>query len=373
MKHHLIQILIVGALLLSGCGRKLGTKDTAPGAFAHGAAPEAPAQKPVNLLVVVDPGQPVSTAAPVAEVMLTGGHRVELRLVDAPLGQPMEVTFEARNARGDLLQKLSTQTVPTDPGWTVYNAVPASYETASAGRWNWTVRVTGGRTYTTSVSVLPPTPAQMARFSRNEAASENLLRAFSRYWLGHGEHFYTKLIQPTDRTGVSNVVYVQILRFAPKLELTEVSGADTLNGVTYRGKATFGCEYFRVFAPECEGWSEWSAAKDDLANFVVAHTSLAKAPLGSLLKLDYTLLEKDDNWFLNVAGDVEVINGQRHPEQPLAVVAPSPEEIAGLLAHGRVPVRENDKARGDLARRGVQPLTRPAIDTMTLVRGRTLR
>lgn len=392
MKRPLIHILVIASLLLTGCGRKHSTKDTAPGAFTRGAAPEGPAPKPATMLVVVDPGQPVSTAAPVAEVMLTGGHRLELRLVDAPVGQPMEVTFEARDARGDVLQKISTQAVPTGPGWTVYNQVPASYETNRAGRWTWTASIKGGRTYTTSVSVLPPTPAEMQRLARHEEARENVLRAFSSYWFASGEHLYTKLLQPTTQSGAPTAVFVQVRRWEPDLVLTEVSEVDLLNGVTYRGKASFNFQYFRVFGAEHGGWSEWSDSKDDLASYVASHTQAStsqldamvaglgvkvapkpRPPLAALLKLDYTLTQKDGNWFLDVAGDGEVVNGQRNSALPLHVVAPSPDEIKSLLTRGRVPVRENDKARGDLARQTAPPLGRPAIDTMTLVRGRTLR
>ncbi len=368
MKHNL-SLLIVGTLLFTGCGRKLNPKDTAPAAFGLGREAEPPAAPPANQLVVVDPGNPIGAGNPVAEVAQTAGYTLELRLVDAPVGRPMEVVFEARDDLGKVRGGGKVQGVPTAPGWVFLWHEAETYATNVAGRWHWTAQVDGRKKYAAKVSVLPPTPDEMARLARQEEARENVLRAISHYWFAQGDHLYTKLV------GKNEVMLLQVREWRPHLALRGVPEVDRLNGVTYRGSANLGFEFYRIYGNQFNGWSEWSNDKDTLARFLADHSPVPMRPnqFSALLRLHIDLLEKDANWFLQVAGDGEVINGKRVSEAPQFTVPPTPEEVEQVLTQGRVPVREGDKARGDLARRELSPLTRPAIDTMAIVRGRTLR
>jgi hypothetical protein len=366
---HTLSLLIVGTLLFTGCGRKLNPKDTAPAAFGLGREAEPPAAPPATQLVVVDPGNPIGAGNPVAEVAQTAGYTLELRLVDAPVGRPMEVVFEARDDLGKVRGGGKVQGIPTAPGWVFLWHEAETYATNVAGRWHWTAQVDGRKKYAAKVSVLPPTPDEMARFARQEAARENVLRAFSHYWFGQGDHLYTKLV------GRSEEVVLQVRDWQPKLTMLAVSEVDRLNGVTYRGRATLDFKHYRIFGKQFNGWTEWSSDIDQMARFVANHSPVPMRPnqFLEILRLRVALLEKDGNWFLQVDGDGEVINGKRISGAPTYTVPPTPEDVEWVLTKGRVPVREGDKARGDLARRELSPLTRPAIDTMGIVRGRTLR
>ena len=372
MKRTLPLLTALTSLLLAGCGRHTVTKDTAPAAFAPPPKPAPAPPNPPDLLVAVDAGQAPGVASPVAEVSEFAGHTVELRLVNARVGQPMVITFEAHNERGTVLHSSKIETVPTAPQWTCFDNVQGSTNAALAGRWYWTARIADGPTYTTSISVLPPSASEMARLARFEKARENVLRAFSYFWLAHGEHLFTKILLP-DVPGADGITYLQLREWSPNMSWANVSEVDRLNGITFRGGASFSFKYFRTYRVPDGGWSEWSEDHARLERIVANAQPVDKLPVNSILKLSYRFLEKDGNWFVEAAGDGQIVNGMREANRELYTVQPPPAEIQALLEFGHVPVREADKALGDLAIKQLPAPTRAVIDTMTLLRGATLR
>ena len=137
--------------------------------------------------------------------------------------------------------------------------------------------------------------------------------------------------------------------------------------------ASFSFKYFRTYRVPDGGWSEWSEDHARLERIVANAQPVDKLPVNSILKLSYRFLEKDGNWFVEAAGDGQIVNGMREANRELYTVQPPPAEIQALLEFGHVPVREADKALGDLAIKQLPAPTRAVIDTMTLLRGATLR
>ena len=193
------KLLIISALLSSvafgtGCRKKVSYQvaDPASPPATQNSTPPPPAQKSIYYVVEGVHDDPRTPAA-VSQVSILKPQMAVASLVSLTVGKEYSITHRCYDAKGKEIFKTDKPYVftATASGWTAWTTFRPDYKIHTAGKWTWVVEVSGYGKLKAEIGVLPPTPDEMEDLARYEKARENVLRAFSRYWLGLDGTFHT--------------------------------------------------------------------------------------------------------------------------------------------------------------------------------------
>ena len=156
-----------------------------------------------------------------------------------------------------------------------------------------------------------------------------------------------------------------------------VTEADTLNGINYRGTATFGFRLYRFFVPG-KGWNDWQDVSRSPNEFFEALAQIigssdVPSELHDRLAVEFTIVERDGNWFVVANNQDRFANGKLVATGRPVNLAPTTAYARRILTTGTTPDRDTDRNLGKLARDNPQALENGIIATMSQLRGRTLQ
>jgi hypothetical protein len=164
-----------------------------------------------------------------------------------------------------------------------------------------------------------------------------------------------------------------------------VSDADALNGISYRGRATFGFRVYRCWTAS-SGWGEWKDSVRYYNEFVEALSRIAAAGppegFGSDFQLSYTFEKKDGHWRTTAANGDLFVNGKYVGRSSDEVTSGGAREgyriwqpkleVVESIASGQGSQRLLDRTTGDQCRASPEEIDRNSITTMTMLRRRPL-
>ena len=310
----LLTTTITLCLILIACGcRRKATAEAVPQPLKRG-----------NVLFVTDVSEPLNTEVAQEEVSFMKPHKVILRLCDLEPGRGYEMNYKLTDAGGTEVTSGNGITKPTEKEWFIYDTVQPELKTHKPGRWCWSFTVKGVGSYTAKFTVLPPTPADLENLARHEQAREEAFRAFSKVWVGHGQHFFTHVSVKTNYTDPKQRAFApdyvpkglfQIAGLDYKFTRSELTEADKLNGISYRGNVTYSIVAYREWSPE-HGWFEWKNSYSSSGMYLPA---AAERLFGDnniffsnrFLDLAYTIEQSDGHWWVIASSGDKFVNGSR--------------------------------------------------------------
>jgi hypothetical protein len=104
---------------------------------------------------------------------------------------------------------------------------------------------------------LPPTTDEAAKLAAFEQVRENVLHVFALNWRFYEGSLFTLLAGGSPDEKLIQVAGAKLVFPRPD----HVTPADTLNGIKYRGHATFSFDVWREFT-SAEGWTEWEDVRE---------------------------------------------------------------------------------------------------------------
>jgi hypothetical protein len=394
MKLNSIIALLTGVFLATGCSKGV------PYEIKDGQPPEAaqrstapPTSEATCACYVVEglPGDLWNQVA-VREVSILKPHTAIARLASLTVGREYEVNFSCCDASGKEIYRVKKPHVftATATSWLAYASFTPDHKIQKAGKWTWVAEIRSVGKFKTEVGILPPTPDDLQDIARYEAARENALRAFANYWLGVNGTFHTVIsyerkMTDAEHTYLGNgpahetrddpsVGYIEIAGLEWGMTKGFTSEADKLNGITYRGNMS---ATFRVFRyHRNEGWTDWedcgglpSQFTAILGNFL----QFVPSELSHKLNLDFTIMQRDGNWFVTTSSGDEFSNGKLvRADSQWKNVVPLPSYAEGLLRGARSFTRDSYQAMGEAARNDPAVVEQSAIATMKMLRGKEL-
>ena len=369
----------------------------------------------------------------ISEISIAQPHRAMLRLVDLQpnqLNRSYESTWRLFDPNGREMVKTVFRFTPPNTPFTVWHKFSPNHKVDKAGRWKWMVDVPELGRYATEIGILPATPTELDELARHEKARESVFRAFSHYWLAHTNDCFTTFTQTGTVTTevvrkesqlpandasmysftesemrgslaqlmvqrsnarerarargpmsveveVSKDVILQVRGLDNSFSQGFVSEANRLNGVNYRGSATFGFRLYRFFV-QGTGWSDWQdviSAPGELMQSLANFLGMNGIPgdLEGRLVVSFEILERDGNWFVTCNNGDRFSNGKLVSQgKPLNTV-PVLSQVERLVVRGVNVGREEDRQLGKFARDNPVPLEQEIIATMNQLRGRPLQ
>jgi hypothetical protein len=262
---------------------------------------------------------------------------------------------------------------PTATNFHIWMAFVPDYKIHKAGRWQWTVKVTGGETFLKEFTILPPAPAQVSVLALHEQAREAAFRAFANYWLGQEGSYYAMFRRKPEPNPTGTPLWLlQIAGVAHNLTSEHLSPADGLNGITYRGRASFWFRVYRYFEPD-SGWGAWQDVTryDNSFSEVLGNMKDHSIPAGFKgHNLGFKLEQKDGHWYVwTDRGDL-CVNGKgiERSEHSVDMRPPELSVLNYFIENGKSP-RRRDKELGDDAKTSPEQWERNIINTTTQLRG----
>ncbi len=239
-----------------------------------------------------------------------------------------------------------------------------------AGTWSAEVAIDGAGRTSGEFVLIAPNAQERVSLAQHEEAREQIFNAFASYWVGvsespvtfmagvsadeagvrrpsvesnFGASFSSKDEKPPAQAGSR---FFQIGGVGHDFVQDHVSEADTLNGISYRGRAAFKFSVYRHYEPE-SGWSRWqdieragsdlSAAAAGLGGFLFGASAIFETkrilfyeePLAPALR--YEVFCQDGTWFV-VSDERELfVNGvKRGTQDPQILEIKEPKMLAGL-------------------------------------------
>jgi len=368
--------VITLCLLLIACGcRRNATSEAAPKPLKRG-----------NVLFVTDISEPLNTEVVEQEVSFMKPHKVILRLCDLEPGRGYQMNYKLTDADGSEVTSGQGVTTPTEKEWFIYDTVQPELKKHKPGKWCWSFGVKGVGSFTVKFTVLPPTPADLENLARHEQAREEAFRAFSKIWVGHGDCFFTYVSVNTNtvRRGLQFVAppynpkgLLQVTGLDYQFTQSELTDADKLNGLTYRGAVSFGLRAYREWSPE-NGWFEWKNSSSS-GNFY--YSAVAAKLFGDetiyfsnrSFDLAFTIEQRDGDWWVITPSGDKFVNGTKTFTGQGDIRLEQPNlDLIRALADQQGKQRSDDQRDGVFAKSSPEDIARNEITTMTMLRGRSL-
>jgi len=184
------------ALLVSALGTGTGCAKKVPYQVTDGQPPqtadEAVTEKIAYYVTEGINDDPRNNPA-VSQISVLKAQMPVLKLISLTIGKEYSVIHSCYDEKGkEIFRSIKPYVfVPTSPSYAAWVGFQPNYKTNAAGKWTWVAEVSGLGKFKAHIGVLPPTPDEMAELAQYEKARENVLWAFSQYWLGVDGTFHT--------------------------------------------------------------------------------------------------------------------------------------------------------------------------------------
>jgi hypothetical protein len=242
------------------------------------------------------------------EVSITKPHWLVLWL-PSPLPTDHRFSISVKDAKGGSVTNWTYLYKAENAYKFIYFEVHPNFKTHAPGKWTATGEIKGIGNYKAQYTVLASTPAENAQFQLYEQGAEEALNAVAHYWTAYKGSYFAFLDK--DRL-------IQVRDILPWWRTAELSPADKLNGLTYRGHVSFSFDVYRTYSTT-NGWTKWYDIKPKTegsdnpmaAVFAAAFSQLIPEATQRILNepeqqvkfrqslaLNYSFEQRDGNWFV---------------------------------------------------------------------------
>ena len=210
-----------------------------------------PPESPFSLYITTNMKE-VDESGAVDQVSVLDEHRAILKCTTLTPGKMYRNVWSLKDADGKELLAQPDQpfTASESHGYVPTRYIPPD-RIPKAGKWTWRVTVEGQGTFSKQITALPPTEDQAAQLATFQQVRENILHVFALSWRFYDDSLFTLVGGGTAEEKLIQVAGAKIV-----LPSDSVSPADALNGIKYRGRASFSFQVWREFTA-AEGWTEW--------------------------------------------------------------------------------------------------------------------
>jgi hypothetical protein len=209
-------------------------------------------------------------------------------------------------------------------------------------------------------------PHDLAELPSYEQAREHVFRAFGSFWLGlkieDNEYYFTGFADFKDKEKEdmeAKVLQVGSLRY--HFTKSGISPAEKLNGITYKGNATFTFGLYRTYAKSLSGWTDWKDTEKEPPQYQ------------NKLSLSFTIEQRDTHWSITTDNDTVFLDDhlKSEPKSP-NLILPSKDIIIKIATEGDSP-RKRAKEFAEKLKEKPSDIPAEAKETADTLRRRPLR